>query len=110
MVAKLRKQGVQILGFASKNGQIPLRRLLSKLSKKNIGSILVEGGSDVSGAFVAAGLVDEISTYVAPTVHGGNISVFKVDRKLAVHQANRQLERVQTMKIGPDVLISYFYH
>ena len=46
-------------------------KIVQFLAEHEIQSLLVEGGSNVQAQFVAAGLADEIVTYVAPLVLGG---------------------------------------
>ena len=46
--------------------------MLGKLRRHfGIARLLVEGGGGINGAFLAAGLVDEISLLLAPAVDGG---------------------------------------
>ena len=47
------------------------QKVIQLLAEHEIQSLLVEGGSNVQAQFVAAGLADEIVTYVAPLVLGG---------------------------------------
>lgn len=49
-----------------------IKRLLDKLYKKEIVSILVEGGSEVLGSFVDSKLVDKVYAFFAPKILGGN--------------------------------------
>ncbi|MTV82780.1 bifunctional diaminohydroxyphosphoribosylaminopyrimidine deaminase/5-amino-6-(5-phosphoribosylamino)uracil reductase RibD [Secundilactobacillus folii] len=45
--------------------------IVSYLAKKGIQSLLVEGGSAMQAAFIAAGLADEVIVYLAPILIGG---------------------------------------
>ena len=47
--------------------------LLDELGEQKITSLLVEGGSQVHGAVVDSGLVNEVLVYVAPVVFGGGL-------------------------------------
>jgi riboflavin biosynthesis pyrimidine reductase len=65
----LRTAGVSYLFCGQET--LDLRRLLAKLREKlGIRRLLVEGGGGINGAFLEAGLVDEISLLLAPTVDG----------------------------------------
>lgn len=46
-------------------------KLSTWCATKGIQSVLVEGGSRVQADFVAAGLVEEVLLYIAPTLYGG---------------------------------------
>lgn len=52
-------------------GQLDLNILMKKLAKLEIMSLLVEGGSEINGSFVDAGIVDKICFFFAPLLIGG---------------------------------------
>ena len=45
--------------------------VLEELGKREIQSLLVEGGANVAGKFLDARLVDKISFFIAPKIIGG---------------------------------------
>jgi diaminohydroxyphosphoribosylaminopyrimidine deaminase / 5-amino-6-(5-phosphoribosylamino)uracil reductase len=51
---------------SNKNQRVDLQDLLKKLNKKNISSILVEGGESINTSFLNEGLVDKISFIICP--------------------------------------------
>ena len=55
---------------ADRNGQLELRQVLQQIGKSGLSSVLVEGGAAVHGAFLRAGLVDEVCLFVAPCFIG----------------------------------------
>lgn len=59
------------LVLPSKRGKIDLSALLGRLAdRRQINTVLVEAGSGLAGALLAAGLVDEIVAYIAPRYLG----------------------------------------
>ena len=58
---------------------INLKRLLSSLYKKNIKSILLEGGGTTNWEFIKQNLVDEIFVTVTPFIVGGKNSISLVE-------------------------------
>ena len=56
-------------------GRAPVRRVLATLAKRDIQSVLVEGGARIHGAFMAAGLVDRVVLFVAPRLLGGGVPI-----------------------------------
>ncbi|GAA4658117.1 bifunctional diaminohydroxyphosphoribosylaminopyrimidine deaminase/5-amino-6-(5-phosphoribosylamino)uracil reductase RibD [Arthrobacter cryoconiti] len=44
--------------------------VLAELYKRGVGHLMIEGGSKINAAFLAAGLVDELVVYLAPTLLG----------------------------------------
>ena len=65
----LEKLGVKINRDAANGRDLAL--VLDELGSRNITSLLVEGGANVAGKFLDAGLVNKISVFVAPTIIGG---------------------------------------
>lgn len=63
--------GAEVLRLPS-NGSYPCLSALSKaLAARGIASALVEGGAQVHGSFLEAGLCDELRLYLAPKALGG---------------------------------------
>jgi diaminohydroxyphosphoribosylaminopyrimidine deaminase/5-amino-6-(5-phosphoribosylamino)uracil reductase len=48
------------------------RAVLEHLGRRGVQGLLVEGGSNVAGAFLSAGLVNKASFFVAPIILGGD--------------------------------------
>lgn len=65
----LRDRGVDVIELEM--GGRDLNEVLGELKKLQIQSILVEGGSDVAGAFIDARLVDKLTFLAAPFIIGG---------------------------------------
>ena len=65
----LREKGVDVVKLEM--GGRNLAAVLDDLKKRNLQSILVEGGSEIAGAFVDARLVDKATFFIAPLIIGG---------------------------------------
>ena len=95
-LAELREDGVSYL-FAGKDGQ-DMPAAMEILAKTfGIKTLLLEGGGKICGAFLKAGLIDEISVLIYPGIDGlaGVPSIFeyagKPDEKPAEGQSLRHL-------------------
>ena len=66
----LEAQGVQVQVLADAQPQVPLLAVLQALGAAQANEVWVEAGAKLAGAFVAAGLFDELVVYVAPTLLG----------------------------------------
>lgn len=64
------KNDVEVLCLPGAEGRIDLAASLAALAEREINDVLVEAGPTLSGAFLAAGLVDELVLYVAPRLLG----------------------------------------
>ena len=62
--------GVEVLRLPGQDGRIDLGALLDELGRRQINELLVEAGPRLAGAFLAAGLVDELVLYAAPHLMG----------------------------------------
>jgi len=62
-------RGLEVIRDAA-NGR-DLGAVLDELGKREIQSLLVEGGANVAGKFLDAGLVDKVSFFIAPKIIGG---------------------------------------
>ncbi len=67
-IANLEKLGVEVVRLNARN----LFHILNELKTRSLQSVLVEGGSEVAGAFCDAKLVDKLTFIVAPIVIGGS--------------------------------------
>lgn len=67
----LETHGVDVIVATGENEPARVRSALDQLGAKEIGSILLEGGPQLAGAFLDAGEIDEIRLFLAPIVLGG---------------------------------------
>lgn len=74
---KLEKLSIEII--PSGKHSINIKKLLQILYKKNIKSILLEGGGQTNWEFIKQNLVDEIQITITPYVIGGKNSISIVD-------------------------------
>jgi diaminohydroxyphosphoribosylaminopyrimidine deaminase/5-amino-6-(5-phosphoribosylamino)uracil reductase len=73
--ASLEERDVEILPMPLKRGRVSLPALVDYLGKRDITSLLVEGGAEVHGGFFYDNLVDKIYLFLAPKIIGGNNAV-----------------------------------
>ena len=81
-----------------------LATLLTTLGTREIQSLLVEGGANVAGHFLDAGLVNKISFFIAPKIIGGRDAPTAVQGKGAEKLTESiELEDLEVTQRGPDV-------
>jgi len=101
-LAGLREDGVSYI-FAGEQ-EIDLAAALETLNRKlGIGRLLLEGGGAANGALLQAGLVDELSLIIAPSVEGvpGEPAVFDIHGELsALNTMGMALESCQALEGG----------
>ena len=87
-------------------GRLDLKAVLCELGQGQLTSVLVEGGSRVHGAFLRAGLVDEVNLFLAPTFIGGDGVPLLDGLGLASVQQAARLSRTKVRRFGDDILVS----
>lgn len=68
---RLEARGVTVVRVGSQRGRVALVRALRELARRGLTSVMVEGGSEVLGAFLAERLFDELILFRAPLLLGG---------------------------------------
>ncbi|WP_205341589.1 bifunctional diaminohydroxyphosphoribosylaminopyrimidine deaminase/5-amino-6-(5-phosphoribosylamino)uracil reductase RibD [Denitrificimonas caeni] len=63
---------IEYLQLPEVNGYVDLQALLYELAQRGISELMVEAGPRLAGAFVQAGLVDELYIYMAATLLGSS--------------------------------------
>ncbi|MGD2279402.1 MAG: bifunctional diaminohydroxyphosphoribosylaminopyrimidine deaminase/5-amino-6-(5-phosphoribosylamino)uracil reductase RibD [Candidatus Omnitrophota bacterium] len=97
-------KGVEIIEVKSRKDKVFLKSLLKELAKKDITSVIVEGGGELAGSLIDEGLVDEVMFFISPKIIGGNYS--SVKGKGAGNIANAvQLKDISVTRIGKDILV-----
>jgi diaminohydroxyphosphoribosylaminopyrimidine deaminase/5-amino-6-(5-phosphoribosylamino)uracil reductase len=107
----LRSAGVEIRRVRSRRDRVDLRAVLPDLGRREVASLLVEGGGEVHGSFLEAGLADKLLLFVAPTLLGGRGAVPVVGGAGVRQPASApRLARMAVERLGPDLLISGYPH
>lgn len=71
-LAFLRDKGISYLFAGTRAGNPDLPLALTKLRERfGVRTLLLEGGGETNGAFLRAGLVDELSLLITPVADGG---------------------------------------
>ncbi|MEJ7623024.1 MAG: bifunctional diaminohydroxyphosphoribosylaminopyrimidine deaminase/5-amino-6-(5-phosphoribosylamino)uracil reductase RibD [Pyrinomonadaceae bacterium] len=86
-----------------------LHAVLSELRKRDIQSVLVEGGSAVAGAFCDSWLVDKLTFIVAPMIIGGSDAVNAIAGSGVKELSDAlYLDVVDVTKRGDDIEITAY--
>jgi diaminohydroxyphosphoribosylaminopyrimidine deaminase / 5-amino-6-(5-phosphoribosylamino)uracil reductase len=104
-INKLKKLGVKVLFVKPNNlGRMKLKSVLKELSKLQISSVLVEGGSKIYSAFIKQNLFDDIYLFISPKILGNGLSSFSEFKSDKLGKAVK-LNIKRTQQIGDDILI-----
>ena len=82
-----------------------LRTVLTDLGKRNVTSVLLEGGGEVLGQALDARLIDKVQLYLGPILTGGPVVAFPGrGADATVHAAH--LDRIVYRRLGQNVCIT----
>jgi diaminohydroxyphosphoribosylaminopyrimidine deaminase/5-amino-6-(5-phosphoribosylamino)uracil reductase len=99
--------GAEVCVLPDSGEHVDLDALLAELGRRDVLSLLVEGGGAVHGSFFDAQLVDRVQAILAPLVIGGAAAPMAVggDGPAALIDATRLID-VAVEPLGADVLVS----
>ena len=105
--AALEQAGCRVWEMPAEEGGVDLPMLVRRVGEAGLDSILVEGGGETAASFLAAGLIDRVSFFVAPLLIGGRDAVPAIGGLGAdrVENAVRLID-VTTEQIDGDLLVS----
>ncbi len=86
-------------------GRVDLEKLLAVLYARGVRAALLEGGPTLAGAFLAAGLVDEVVGYVAPKLLGAGQPALG-PAGVPTITAAIDLDLTGVAQVGPDLRIT----
>lgn len=105
-IAALKNLGIEII-FAGKDEKVDLKILLEELARREITSVLVEGGGTLHFSMFEKNLVDKVFAFIAPKILGGKNALTAVEgagfQKLSDAV---QLKNLTAEKIGEDILLT----
>jgi diaminohydroxyphosphoribosylaminopyrimidine deaminase/5-amino-6-(5-phosphoribosylamino)uracil reductase len=87
------------------DGRVDLEALLKHLYADGVRGALLEGGPTLAGAFLRAGLVDEIVGYVAPKILGAGAAALG-DAGVTTIADAIDFELSDVSRVGPDVRLT----
>lgn len=104
-LAALRQTGIEVLTVPpDTDGRVDIGRLLKTLARRQISSVLVEGGAETITSFLRLGLADRLVVFIAPKVLGrgtdavGELNITDISRAVKL-----TFERVY--RSGEDIVV-----
>ena len=105
---KLEDMGAEVVVLADDDGRVDLPLLMSKLGKREISSVLVEGGGEIHESLIRTGCADHVYAYIAPLIMGGSDAKTPVEGlgfdspDSAAHLINREITT-----LDEDILLEF---
>jgi diaminohydroxyphosphoribosylaminopyrimidine deaminase/5-amino-6-(5-phosphoribosylamino)uracil reductase len=104
---RLALRGVEVWSFPSRRqGRVDLRRAAAAMARREITSVLVEGGAETLGSFFDAGLVDRVAVFIAPRILGGAAALAAVGGRGSTLASSPRVRDVRVESVGEDWLFT----
>jgi diaminohydroxyphosphoribosylaminopyrimidine deaminase/5-amino-6-(5-phosphoribosylamino)uracil reductase len=98
-----------ILHMPGGTGGVDMHALMRELGRREITSVLLEGGGTTHASAFEAGIVDKVWFFIAPKIIGGREAVTPVEGEGPAHMADIvELERMKATPVGDDILIEAY--
>jgi len=92
-------------------GGVSLSSLLEALGKRDVQSVLLEGGSRLAGSAVREGVLDKVIVFLAPKLLGGDSAPGLLGETGIERLSDAlQLEFVGVSRVGDDVRLEAYVH
>jgi diaminohydroxyphosphoribosylaminopyrimidine deaminase/5-amino-6-(5-phosphoribosylamino)uracil reductase len=104
---ELEQRGVRVekVGVSNTFGRPDWSEVLARLGAMEITSVLIEGGSRINGAALAAGVVDKVFLYYAPKILGNSGVPFAAGAGFASLNEAGQVHSLSLQQIGEDFAV-----
>ncbi len=99
----LEEAGAEVVRVETSAGQIKLAHLLKELGRRQITSLLVEGGASVATSVIEQRLADKLTFFIAPKIIGGREAISAIGGGGCEHLSEAlDLRDVEVIKRGED--------
>ena len=111
--SKLQSLNVEVVRVPkeTENGRVSLRHVSSELYKRQLLSVLVEGGGEIHGGFLKEGLFDKIMLYYAPIIIGGRTAPHFVGGKgVDFLKDAYRIDITKVRRVKDDIFVEGYVH
>ncbi len=102
---QLKARGIEVVRVPveERKGKVDLVKMMEMLGARGLNYIMVETGAKLNGSLLAAGVVDEIVAYIAPSILGdASRGLFALPELMELSKRTR-LKVTDTRNIGDDL-------
>ncbi len=99
---------IELMFLPEEDGEISINELMKRLGEMNIDSILLEGGGTLNWSILRAGYVNEVRTFIAPKLFGGNTAPGPIRGDgVSEVEDSPKLMIYSFEKVGDDIYVRY---
>ncbi len=104
----LARKGVEVVRVQARGGHVDLHEVVRELGRREILSVLLEGGAELNGGALAAGIVDKMILFVAPKIFGsGAVPLARV--RNGILASPPELKNLRVRWFGPDFCVEGYF-
>ncbi|MCX8160626.1 MAG: bifunctional diaminohydroxyphosphoribosylaminopyrimidine deaminase/5-amino-6-(5-phosphoribosylamino)uracil reductase RibD [Candidatus Saccharicenans sp.] len=108
--ARLAQLGAEIIRVPEASGQLDLKAVLEELGRREIASVLVEGGAGVLTSFLQQKLANKVYFFLSPRFIGGEKSPTPFEGRGAETVAGAlELKNVRHFSIRNDIIVEGYF-
>ena len=104
-IKEFEERGCKVIRTNAPDGKVDLYDLMQKLGAEGIDSVLLEGGAELNFSALKAGIVDEVHTYIAPKIFGGNAKTPVAGEGIGSIDDAVMLKPVNITKFDDDIFV-----
>jgi len=105
----LKRAGVEVISVRARQGHVDLQAVLRELGKRQMLSLLFEGGAALNGAALEAGIVDKMVLFYAPKVMGtGGVPMARIPSRW--FPKSPALQNLKLSRYGADFAVEGYFH
>lgn len=106
-VRRFAARGISVWSLPGRaRGSVDLAKLLRRLAREGVASVIVEGGATTLWGFFHAGLVDRVTVFLAPRILGGALAPGGVGGPGFSLAGTPRLKDLEWEEIGGDRMVS----
>lgn len=106
-IRALQQRGVEVYSVASKGAHLSMTQAVKKLGELGYTSLLIEGGGEVIGSAIEAGVVDKVHFVLAPKIFGGRDAKTAVEGLgVSLPKQAKRIKNLSVTRVGDDFLLT----